>query len=58
MGSCLARQQFVDTGQQSFFVDGLGDEGGRTLALELCVLLLDWPATYPANMREPFDALL
>ena len=30
----------------------------RTLAVELCDLLLDWPAHYPAVMREPFEALL
>jgi uncharacterized protein (DUF2336 family) len=30
----------------------------RTLAVELCDLLLDWPAHYPAAMREPFEALL
>lgn len=30
----------------------------RTLAGALCDLLLDWPQTYPENMREPFEALL
>jgi Uncharacterised protein conserved in bacteria (DUF2336) len=30
----------------------------RALAVELCDLLLDWPAHYPAQMREPFEALL
>ena len=30
----------------------------RTLAGALCDLLLDWPQNYPANMREPFEALL
>jgi len=33
-------------------------ESRRTLAVELCDLLLDWPAHYPAAMREPFEALL
>lgn len=33
-------------------------EDRRTLARELCDLLLDWPANYPTNMREPFEALL
>jgi hypothetical protein len=33
-------------------------ENRRLLALDLCDLLLDWPAHYPANMREPFEALL
>lgn len=33
-------------------------EDRRALARELCDLLLDWPANYPANMREPFEALL
>jgi hypothetical protein len=33
-------------------------ENRRTLAVELCDLLLDWPAHYPAAMREPFEALL
>src|SRR5580698_765171 len=30
----------------------------RQLAAELCDLLLDWPANYPAAMREPFETLL
>ena len=30
----------------------------RALALELCDLLLHWPAHYPPAMREPFEALL
>jgi hypothetical protein len=30
----------------------------RTLAMELCDLLLDWPQHYPPAMREPFEALL
>ncbi len=30
----------------------------RALAQELCDLLLDWPASYPDSMREPFEALL
>jgi DNA-binding XRE family transcriptional regulator len=33
-------------------------ENRRMLAVELCDLLLDWPAHYPAAMREPFEALL
>jgi hypothetical protein len=33
-------------------------ENRRTLAIELCDLLLDWPAHHPVNMREPFEALL
>ena len=33
-------------------------ENRRVLAVELCDLLLDWPDHYPANMREPFEALL
>ncbi|HEY8948065.1 MAG TPA: DUF2336 domain-containing protein [Rhizomicrobium sp.] len=33
-------------------------ENRRTLAVELCDLLLDWPSHYPAAMREPFEALL
>lgn len=33
-------------------------ENRRTLAVELCDLLLDWPAHYPSAMREPFEALL
>jgi uncharacterized protein (DUF2336 family) len=33
-------------------------ENRRALAVELCDLLLDWPAHYPAAMREPFEALL
>jgi hypothetical protein len=33
-------------------------ENRRTLAVELCDLLLDWPSHYPATMREPFEALL
>lgn len=33
-------------------------ESRRALATELCDLLLDWPAHYPAQMREPFEALL
>jgi DNA-binding XRE family transcriptional regulator len=33
-------------------------EKRRELAIELCDLLLDWPANYPAQMREPFEALL
>jgi hypothetical protein len=28
------------------------------LVQELADLLLDWPANYPANMREPFETLL
>jgi hypothetical protein len=33
-------------------------EKRRALAIELCDLLLAWPANYPATMREPFEALL
>ncbi len=33
-------------------------EKRRELAIELCDLLLDWPANYPPAMREPFEALL
>jgi hypothetical protein len=33
-------------------------EKRRELAIELCDLLLDWPANYPPSMREPFEALL
>jgi hypothetical protein len=33
-------------------------EKRRKLAAELCDLLLDWPQTYPASMREPFETLL
>lgn len=33
-------------------------EDRRALAGELCDLLRDWPDNYPANMREPFEALL
>lgn len=33
-------------------------ENRRALAVELCDLLIDWPAHYPAAMREPFEALL
>ncbi len=33
-------------------------ENRRQLAVELCDLLLDWPAHYPPAMREPFEALL
>lgn len=33
-------------------------ENRRTLALELCDLLIDWPQHYPPAMREPFEALL
>jgi hypothetical protein len=33
-------------------------EKRRELAVELCDLLLDWPRSYPAQMREPFEALL
>ncbi|MGN6515042.1 MAG: DUF2336 domain-containing protein [Rhizomicrobium sp.] len=33
-------------------------ENRRLLATELCDLLLDWPSHYPAQMREPFEALL
>lgn len=33
-------------------------EKRRKLAVELCDLLLDWPKSYPAQMREPFEALL
>ncbi|HSM96096.1 MAG TPA: DUF2336 domain-containing protein [Rhizomicrobium sp.] len=33
-------------------------EDRRTLAVELCDLLLDWPVHYPPAMREPFEALL
>ncbi len=33
-------------------------EKRRMLAVELCDLLLDWPANYPAAMREPFETLL
>jgi hypothetical protein len=33
-------------------------EKRRMLAIELCDLLLDWPANYPASMREPFETLL
>lgn len=33
-------------------------ENRRALAVELCDLLLDWPAHYPPAMREPFEALL
>jgi hypothetical protein len=33
-------------------------ENRCTLATELCDLLLDWPAHYPAAMREPFEVLL
>ena len=37
--------------------DGAPDNR-RVLAIELCDLLLDWPQHYPAQMREPFEALL
>ena len=33
-------------------------ENRRMLAVELCDLLLDWPARYPEHMREPFEVLL
>ncbi|HXM00092.1 MAG TPA: DUF2336 domain-containing protein [Rhizomicrobium sp.] len=33
-------------------------ERRRGLAIELCDLLLDWPANYPPAMREPFETLL
>lgn len=33
-------------------------EKRRELAIELCDLLLDWPANHPSSMREPFEALL
>jgi hypothetical protein len=33
-------------------------ERRRMLAVELCDLLLDWPESYPASTREPFEALL
>ncbi|MGH6872479.1 MAG: DUF2336 domain-containing protein [Rhizomicrobium sp.] len=33
-------------------------EERRRLAVELCDLLLDWPQSYPAAMREPFETLL
>jgi uncharacterized protein (DUF2336 family) len=33
-------------------------ETRRTLAVELCDLLIDWPSHYPTAMREPFEALL
>src|ERR1700722_15470694 len=33
-------------------------EKQRALAFELSDLLTDWPARYPAEMREPFEALL
>jgi hypothetical protein len=33
-------------------------EKRRELAVELCDLLLDWPANYPQAMREPFETLL
>jgi hypothetical protein len=33
-------------------------EKRRVLAIELCDLLLDWPANYPHAMREPFETLL
>ncbi|HEY2069788.1 MAG TPA: DUF2336 domain-containing protein [Rhizomicrobium sp.] len=33
-------------------------EKRRSLCIELCDLLLDWPSTYPAQMREPFETLL
>jgi hypothetical protein len=33
-------------------------ENRRTLAVELCDLLLDWPVRYPTHMREPFEVLL
>jgi hypothetical protein len=33
-------------------------EQRRMLAVELCDLLLDWPANYPPAMREPFETLL
>ncbi|HEY2032861.1 MAG TPA: DUF2336 domain-containing protein [Rhizomicrobium sp.] len=33
-------------------------ENRRMLAVEVCDLLLDWPAHYPSAMREPFEALL
>lgn len=40
----------------------LAGQSGATargaLASELADLLLDWPATYPTAMREPFEALL
>jgi len=32
--------------------------GRRALAGEITDLLLDWPANYPMNMREPFEVLL
>lgn len=35
-----------------------GPASRRALVGELTDLLLDWPQTYPANMREPFEALL
>lgn len=37
---------------------GTAPEERRKLAIELCDLLLDWPETYPAAMREPFETLL
>lgn len=37
---------------------GTAPEERRKLAVELCDLLLDWPDTYPAAMREPFETLL
>jgi hypothetical protein len=33
-------------------------EKRRMLATELCDLLLDWPANYTPQMREPFETLL
>jgi len=33
-------------------------EKQRALAFELTELLMDWPARYPSDMREPFEALL
>jgi hypothetical protein len=35
-----------------------GVSARRELTGELADLLLDWPANYPATMREPFEALL
>jgi hypothetical protein len=35
-----------------------GPAARRALVGELSDLLLDWPETYPAEMREPFEALL
>lgn len=37
---------------------GNGPAEAPQLASELCALLLDWPPTYPASMRTPFESLL